>query len=78
MRCPLGGTAPARDAIHLDPRLQLGEDPLLRAAVAAQRQKLTWRERYVGDDHPEMVPVFVGFEQVQLPVPYPASVRGFR
>ena len=62
----IGGAASAGDVIHLGLGLQLREDRLLRAAPVVQRQELSRRERGVGEDHLELVPVFVGSEEIQL------------
>ncbi len=62
----IGGAASAGNVIRLGLGLQLPEDRRLRAAPVVQRQELSRRESGVGEDHLELVPVFVGSEDIQM------------
>jgi len=52
--------------VHLCLRLQFGEDTFLSTTSIVEAQRLLGRDWFVGDDHLEVVAIFVGDEQIQL------------
>lgn len=62
----VGGAAPAGDVIHLGFGFQLREDCLLGAAPVVQCQDLARGQCGVGQDDLELIPVFIGSEEIQL------------
>ena len=58
--------AAGRDVVHQGLRLQLGENTLLGAAAVVIVQHLSGAKSSVGDDHLEVITVFIGDEQIQL------------
>ena len=52
--------------VYLCLRLEFGEETFLRATFIVKAQRLFRRDVFVGNDHLEVIAVFVGDEQVQL------------
>ena len=62
----VAGLFASGDVVHLCLRLEFGEDTFLSTASIVEAQCLLGGEWLVGDDHLEVITVFVGDKQVQL------------
>ena len=62
----IAGFSSGRHIVHLCLRLELGKNAFLSTASIVEGQCLLGRELFVGDDHLEVIAVFVGDKQVQL------------
>ena len=62
----VAGLFASGDAVHLCLRLEFGEDTFLSTTSIVEGQRLLGRDPFVGDEHLEVVAIFVGYEQVQL------------
>jgi hypothetical protein len=62
----IAGFSAGRNIVHLGLRLEFGKDAFLRAASIVEAQRLFGRDVFVGNDHLEVIAVFVGDKQVQL------------